>query len=269
MPSPSPMTGTLPAYIVHLPAQTERFAHIRDMLARFPLFDLRVVEAIDGRKVLEEERNKSISPHYVRYAGVRGMTAGEWGCAMSHRKVCEQFLQDGGNVCAVFEDDVLLSANAQQAVEAALPWLDSPRPRMVLLMPNLFVSTRGESLDNGFRLHRVQYGAGAYAFLMNRTAADIRLRRMLPFRTPCDWWMPVRRWGVDVRAVTPHVASFAEDRSDSTIEQARQKNWKREDGVPLNLFNRLGLLIHKRFPDILLHFRRKLGFVVFFPKLWE
>lgn len=212
----------IPAYVIHLESQTARKEKIEKRLATIPEFRPIFINGVNGASIPEIDRIKTISPHYFAHSRLLEMTPGEWGCATSHLNCCKEFLNGSENVCAVLEDDVLLSDTISSAISASLSWVDVKQPRILLLSTNVFVWRFGKCRQGDFSIYKLLQGNGAYGFLMNKSAAAIRLAKEIPFISPCDWWIQSIRRGIDVRVLSPHQANYLESREDSTIEPQRK-----------------------------------------------
>lgn len=260
----------LPAYVIHLSNQTKRLEHIRSEVDRFSLFRLEIVDAVDGRYVSEADRSQNISPLYPCYTGYSTMTAGEYGCGMSHHKAHETFLKSGAPFTVVFEDDVLLSPDTEEALNAVAHQLEVSEPRILLLSCRLIAFRKPFATCGRYRIHRVFEGGGAYGYALNRAAAQILYDRILPFRAPCDWWLIVRQMGIRVLALTPHIASYHDgQREDSTIEGDRKNLWNREKGLHLPSRLQWGFFLHRTKPIIYRKLLLRLGLLIFLDKQWE
>lgn len=256
------------AYVIHMPQQRERLQQLEKSMARFPLFKTKVIQAVDGKTVPETERKQSISPLYPLYTGLESMTAGEYGCAMSHRKCYQMLLQSQDKIGLVIEDDVLLAPSTLKAVKTVLPELSGKRPTIVLLSCNLYVWRTAVCHQNGFSLYRVLEGGGAYGYLLNRAAASLILECGLPFRTPCDWWSVPVSFGIRVLAISPHVASYSSSREDSLLEQDRQALWGQSRNRHRSFMDRIGQFWYRHLRAVPRKTLYRLGFVVYLEKTW-
>lgn len=257
-------------YIIHLASQPKRWDILQNSLSQFPLLRPILVDAVDGGKVPEEVRTRHISPLYPCYTGYSTMTAGEYGCGMSHHKAHETFLESGEPFAVVLEDDVLLSPDTEEALNAVAPLLVVPEPRILLLSCRLIAFRKPFATRGRYRIHRVLEGGGAYGYALNRAAAHILHDRLLPFRAPCDWWLVIRQMGVRVLALTPHVASYHDGlREDSTIEGDRKNLWKREGGQRLPAHLQWGFFFHRSWPTLCRKMLSRLGRLAFLEKQWE
>ena len=260
----------VPVYVIHMASQPKRWDVLMERLSAFPNLHTILVDAIDGRAVPEEVRSRNISPLYSCYTGYSTMTAGEYGCGMSHHKAHGMFLESGAPFAVVLEDDVLLASDMEVAIQTVTPLLEVPEPRILLLSCRLIAFRKPFATCGRYTIRRVLEGGGTYGYALNRAAAEVLQHRYLPFRAPCDWWLIVRQMGVRVLALTPHVASYRDGpRDDSIIERDRKALWKREKGRRLPLRSWWGFLLHRMWPIFCRKMLSRFGLLVFLDKQWE
>jgi glycosyl transferase, family 25 len=101
----------LKAYLINLDRSPERLAFFTGQAARSGL-DVERIAAIDGRRMSDAERARSVSPSYE----FQPLNPGEIAVFMSHRTAWQQLLDSGAPCAAVFEDDVVLSARSASMV---------------------------------------------------------------------------------------------------------------------------------------------------------
>ena len=259
---------TVPVYIVHMNSQPKRWEVLEQRLSHFPSLNPVLVEAIDGNAIPEADRLSGIHWSYPYRTGCPAMTAGELGCALSHTKAWTALQSSDAPWSAVFEDDVLLSDRLEEAMQASASLLETQSPTIVLLSTNIIAYRKPAASIGGFSFHSLVSGAGAYAYLLNRSAADCMIGRVRPLKTPVDWWRPKIGWGIRVFALVPHVASYSEDRSDSLLEGPRKELWKARARLGQSLGMRVGVLLFREMPSIWWRLLFRFHYAVLFPKQW-
>lgn len=237
---------TLPTYIINLDAQPHRreriLARLRPMAALRP----EVVAAVYGRAIPEPEKRALIHPHYPRFSRSITMADGELGCALSHRKCYEVLLEgtaeahgEAAPVALILEDDVLLAEDFEGGTLEAARFLQRQNgPAAILLSARTLsrrtpvpAATPGGNVvgRRHVSVHETYSAVGAYAYLINREGAQfmLDLGNPIPLKFVADDWYSFRRRGLRLWACQPHLASYAEDRSDSTVHADRNHNWER------------------------------------------
>ena len=95
-------------YVINLKDSVDRRKAILAETAKYPFMDVELVEAVDGRKLKQEEIKacfdlKKFVNHYYRTP-----KGGEIGCTLSHRICYRKLLESEEEFALVLEDDVCL-----------------------------------------------------------------------------------------------------------------------------------------------------------------
>ncbi|MBM3857036.1 MAG: glycosyltransferase family 25 protein [Verrucomicrobia bacterium] len=206
------------AYIINLDRAAERWEHMSKTFMEAGISNVRV-SAVDG--------NELILPHpdfhekkFRRFHG-RKVNIFEVACYLSHLKAMKAFLESNDDFGMICEDDLFLKAECKEVVEAALAnsscWnilrLTGLSEGQPLQVKQLF---QGYSLT--LHIGRLK-GAGAY--LIDRKAASILVRELLPLWLPWDHAID-REWNFGLKALA--VAPFPISQADEKFESAIQKN---------------------------------------------
>ncbi|MFA7418026.1 MAG: glycosyltransferase family 25 protein, partial [Acholeplasma sp.] len=95
---------SIPIYLISLPQDVERRAVLKDQFPRY--YDQFIhIQAVDGRKLPAQEYFTKTLPFLKKYN--RPMTPAEVGCALSHIKALEAFLETDATHALVLEDDII------------------------------------------------------------------------------------------------------------------------------------------------------------------
>lgn len=171
---------------------------MQDQLAGYDFLDIEFVKAIDGRTFSDDDLQARFDYKKSRKLYGRKLNAGEVGCALSHRMIYQRILDDGFDYALVFEDDITLKRDLN-----SIDWdevdkvMRSSRPRALMLSGD-FCFYRKRPLI------RIYSAVGAYAYIINKAAARLILKRT----TPCcvaDEWLYYKRKGVRLYALYPYV----------------------------------------------------------------
>lgn len=92
---------------INLPWSTQRRESILSQAQRFQL-NIRIVEAIDGKKLSKEDA-AAYSVEYRRRIYHDDLTDNEIACVLSHRKALKQFLDSDADYAVIIEDDAKLA----------------------------------------------------------------------------------------------------------------------------------------------------------------
>ena len=227
----------LHAWVINLDRAPDRLARIRDQLERLGLPWTRL-PAVDARALTPEQRAALDEPAYRRKHG-KTPALGELGCYLSHVEVMRRFLASDAAFALVLEDDVLL----QDTLPAVLRGLIAHADRWdVVKLSAVHSGTPVRILEvaPGHQLAvMLTRCTGSSAYLMNRRAAEVYARDLLPMTLPYDHvfdqgW----RFGLKFRLVTPTPCTHDEQIPTTIVATGTRKfHWSRR--LPAHLF-RLG-----------------------------
>jgi len=204
------------AFIINLDAATDRWAFIQESFARTQLVLCRV-PAIDRTAIkLPDAR---YSERLYRWFHGRTPNIRELACYLSHLKAMEAFLATDEEHALIGEDDLVLRADFDAVIEAAMRYARSWNILRVTGLgpghPARLVRLFGD-YSLCVSLGRLK-GAGAY--VIDRAAATAFLDRLLPMRLPFDHAFD-REWVMGLRAVyvSPFPASQVESPFLSSVQ---------------------------------------------------
>lgn len=239
--------SALKTLIINLESSLDRRERILALTAEMPFLDIQLIKAVNGETLGEEQRRTFIHPNYMRFTRTLGMTNGELGCALSHRKCYDFILANHFEYALILEDDVLIGDGFNDAVEMASQFLASvSKPTAILLSARTVCKTVPIKKNKGLEIRVAYSGVGTYGYILNNAGATLLLEKSLPFRYPADYWFRFREMGLKLYAVVPHVTSFSSDRSDSSIHSERQKMWNQYTAFR----SQHGSWMEKHFPQI-------------------
>jgi len=220
-----PVVNRVHAWVINLDRAPERLARISAQLARLQLPWTRLA-AVDARAFTPAQAAALDEAAYRRKHG-KTPAPGELGCYLSHVEVMRAFLASEAAFALVLEDDVIL----KDTLPAVLDALVAHAGRWdVAKLSAVHSGTPVPVLDlaAGHRLAvMLTRCTGSSAYLMNRRAAEVYARELLPMQLPYDHvfdqgW----RFGLKFRLVTPTPCGHDED-IPSTIATTRKFHWTR------------------------------------------
>ena len=221
----------IPTFVINLADAGERRSRILKRLSSCPALGPEIVEAVDGRLLSPEALKTNVADSRVLFRHFRehSLTPGEIGCALSHLRCLGRMVEREDPVALVLEDDVLLSDEFETAVVGASAFLEElTKPAVVLLSARTHVYGASRRLSDRLSVRRAFTGVGAYAYLVNRSAARRILSESLPLVAPFDHWFWHSRHGVRLFSVIPHPASFSGAGDDSSLREQREEKWRSE-----------------------------------------
>lgn len=204
-------------YIINLDRAPERWEHMSQTFTEAEIPIVRV-PAIDGNQLtfpcVDFDEKK-----FRRFHG-RGVNIFEVACYLSHLKAMKLFLESDDEFAMICEDDLFLKTGCKDVIEQALSasslWnilrmtglREGKSYRVQQLTPHCFLM---------LHLSRLK-GAGAY--LIDRKAASVFVKELIPMWLPWDHAVD-REWVFGLRALA--VAPFPISQTDEKFESAIQK----------------------------------------------
>jgi glycosyl transferase family 25 len=186
------------AYLINLDRSPQRLAHFRAQAAHAGVAFERL-QAVDGSLIPLAERTRLLSAHWQ----FQPLNPGEVGIFMSQRLAWQRLLDSGAPMAAVFEDDVVLSADAGRVLgllaqggwDADLVKLETTRRPVVLGEPV-------HRLDTAHSLRPLcSWHGGAAGYVLTRATAERLLAATWPLADPVDQVMfnPLARVSASLR----------------------------------------------------------------------
>lgn len=207
-------------YVINLKRSADRREYMLKETARYGCMDVELVEAVDGHRLLPEETERRFDVKRFTYRYNRYPFPGEVGCTLSHQECYRRLLNSDEEVALILEDDIVfLQPELVDAVMAECCGMLKKKKSGVFIYSSLPVSsTRGRNMGNGYRIHRVWFGLGSYAYLIHRTVAE-KLLANLPSSLADDYqYMNLK--GIKVYGLFPLFSTG--DSMGTDIQQGKQ-----------------------------------------------
>ena len=170
-------------YVINLDRSPERLAAFT-VQAQKAGIDFERFAAIDGKLVPEEELAAQRADRFEFQPINRFETA----LFLSHRAIWQKLVDSGEPMCAIFEDDVLLSAATQSAFKliSALP-SDFDVVKLETTNRKVIVSAQPVAKAADFAMHHLRsWHGGAAAYVLSRKGATMLLARTVKLADPVD-----------------------------------------------------------------------------------
>lgn len=209
----------IPVFVISLARAVERRARVTQHLTELGLAH-RLIDAVDGRLMPEEERNKLLAPGQQYHAGVVG-------CYLSHLLAYQAVVEENIPVALVLEDDARLSRRAVPLLQAGCRevdfdycFLDSDDHND--RGPVFYDRDAASDLGAGIRAHRLSEGPQTlHAYLISREGARQRLAEAFPIVKPIDLYDHLHYPIVFRSIVSPKLAWVSEDSLTSFTSERR------------------------------------------------
>ena len=171
---------------------------MEDLLSVYDFLEIVFLKAIDGRQLSDEELHLRFD--YARSKKLYGriLNAGEVGCALSHRKVYEDLVSGDVPYALVLEDDIAVQRDLNLLDLSIIDkLLRSARPRVLMLSGDYCYYRKRPVI-------KIYSAVGAYAYIINKAAAKLILRKVHPCCVADDW-LYYKRKGLRLYAVYPYM----------------------------------------------------------------
>lgn len=213
------METKIPTYIINLPTSKVRREYMADLLRPYDFLDVNFIEAIDGRKLSEEELATVFDRKRSIHAYGRELNRGEIGCTLSHIKAYRTLLESSHPYALILEDDINFMHPLTDLLQTEFhSLLNTDMPRILFLSGDYWYWFNSA-------MPRVFDAVGSYAYLINRAAAQLALRQPRAHATADDWRILCNR-GVKLYAVHPYLIDANCD-MDLLGSDVSQDSWSR------------------------------------------
>ena len=241
----------LKTYVINLEKSTVRRHYMESLLSNFDFLDVEFIKAVDGRLLTEKERQSLFDCDTSRSLYGKTLNAGEIGCALSHRKVYETFLESAAPFALVLEDDITILRDLHKLnLKRIDEVVNNPGAKALMLSGDYWYYRRKDIV-------RLYAAVGAYAYIVNRDAA----RKILSITPPCcvaDDWLFYKRHGVKLFAVHPYMvdANMNMDLLGSDVKQDDWSNNRALMSLKENILSAFAGLMKRSF-KLFHHFENK------------
>lgn len=218
----------IPVWIINLKCDTERLQFMQQQMDRLRI-DYRIIEAIDGRSLSENEKMPYSKTIALRDFG-RELTPGEIGCALTHIRIWNLMIEENIDELLVLEDDVHIGIGLIEVLKH--------RDRLPKDYQHVNFSTNarqdpfGEFVTDIYRVsHHAERPYSTLAYLLTKAGAHKLLNLVSPLYMPIDNFITIT--DIVSYGIYPRVAVLAETpsgigrRSDNMPKLSfRQKKWR-------------------------------------------
>ena len=114
----------IPTFVINLDESVERYQEVLPQLQKFSINAERI-SGVRGSKLSEHEFSQAYDEVANKKYFRRGLTVGEVGCYLSHRKIWQRMVDENIEFALVLEDDIVINDNlveCQQHVEALIKY---------------------------------------------------------------------------------------------------------------------------------------------------
>lgn len=192
-------------YVINLKDSIEKREYITHIFATYQnAFNLKWIEAVDGRNLSDTQLCEIFDQKKAFQTYGRYLKGGEVGCALSHRKCCQEFLNTDDEVALIVEDDLVWQDdNVCSIISQIKAFMSVDHPIIVLLSGDFWFTTT-KKLDSGLKLANVREAVCTHAYMINRSAAKIILSTEKCYLA--DDWYTLTHSRIKLYGIRPHIA---------------------------------------------------------------
>lgn len=193
--------------MINLKDSVERRKSVLAETAKYPFMDVELVEAVDGRKMSEEEKKNCFDIEKFIMLNYRTPKGGEIGCTLSHRICYRRLLDSDEEFALILEDDVkfLYPEDMETMLKDILNEYKNNRSYFITLAYHFFYYPKKYRKLGKYTFYRIYNAYGTCAYLINRKAAKRLLSVSVPY-TVADNFPFIRSCGVIVEGTYPTFA---------------------------------------------------------------
>lgn len=205
-------------YVINLKKDLDRKMYMEKTLSSCKKCDVEFVEAVYGKELSDIQLNNLFDRRlaYKRYG--RDINLGEIGCTLSHMRCYEKLVNSANNYALILEDDITLLRDIND-VQYLVKYLDAPCPIILFLSADYWYY-RKKHLVGEYSIASVFDAVGAYAYLINKRAAQLILHKNRKGAHVADHWALFRNQGIKLKAVYPYMIDANIENFESTIQQS-------------------------------------------------
>lgn len=204
-------------YIINLETSSTRREYMEHLFSPYSFFNINFISAVDGRKMVENEKEKLFDEELCVKRYGRILNAGEIGCTLSHRKCYEKLLLSSNEYALILEDDIAFIRDVTELQNINIEKkLKEDKPLIVLLSGDYWFFKKKKILS-------VFDAVGSYAYLINKKAASLILSIDKPYNVADDWIL-YKRLGVKLYALYPYFMD-ANINMEELSSDIKQDNW--------------------------------------------
>lgn len=204
-------------YVINLLKDIDRKKHMIDVLSSYKMGNIYFVEAVYGNELTKEQLQNSFDEKlaYKRYG--RNLNLGEIGCTLSHLKCYKKIVASASDYALILEDDITL-INDLNVIKKVEHFVNVTEP-IVFFLSGDYWFYRKKKIDNNFSISSVFDAVGAYAYIINKSAANLILKKNRKVSFVSDNWSFYRSQGIKLKAIYPYIVDANIENFESSIKQ--------------------------------------------------
>lgn len=191
-------------YVVNLEKDKNRKENVLVQLKKQNINNFKFVKAVDGNKLTDEElKNHVFQNKKNSYKWHIKLSNPEIGCALSHIKIYEDFINSKYQLAVVFEDDILFKYNFDNEIKTLIFDCFSRKKQILLLGELKQFFKKALIKSQRFKIVNTETAYSTFAYVINKEAARAILDFNYPIKTVADnhllWklYLGINVYGID------------------------------------------------------------------------
>lgn len=189
-------------YVINLERSSDRKEYMMKQLSTLFFLSVEFISGVDGRLLNEKERHDKFNLEKFQLRYNQKVRPGEIGCTLSHQKCYRKLLDSTETAALILEDDIIVKEDIEEIIEKISKILQSSQPLIVLFSGRYMYMQKRRFCQN-FDLVDVFNASFTHAYAINRAAAQLLIEERPEILA--DDWNYIRRKGVKLKAILPHV----------------------------------------------------------------
>ncbi|SMD10005.1 glycosyltransferase family 25 protein [Rhizobium sp. RU36D] len=237
-------------FVIHLARAQSRAPNVKHLIESLPLPG-RIIEAVDGRDLTDDEVRAVYRPRLHRPLYPFALSRNEIACFLSHRRAWQAILDHDLDAALIMEDDAAPNGDFLAGLNLAIENLQTCGFIRFPFRDGREWGCRTKVAGQVRLMAPRLVGLGMVTQLVSRTAAAQLLRATEVFDRPVDtllqmpWASGIAPWSVSpatVREISPSIGG-------TTLQKQRDRAAKLHREI-MRPFYRLQLLLHSGFSSI-------------------
>ena len=213
------MNNNLIIYVINLKRDSERLRNITNELKKQNIINFELVEAIDSKKISDNDINRSVSKNnkFINPQNTN-MNKEEICCSLSHLKAYKKFIESKFDYALILEDDAVFLDNFTENLKKFILKNFTHDKQIVFLSELWEFFKKPINKQNNYEIVNVANAVYAHSYVINKKAAISISSLNYPVKTIADNFVVFKIYcGVKLLGLNPFLLKQDKNRFDSTI----------------------------------------------------
>lgn len=210
-------------YVINLRTEVERREHIINLLKQYSFLDVEFIDAFDARNAGLNDLKSVFDINKCNQRRGKTITKPEIGCTLSHCMCYRRFLDSNEEYCLILEDDIDVPVeDFEEIIRLIVNHCKSEIPIIILLSDWFWFSKKGNFVTKNYRYVKIFNAYLTHAYIINRKAAELLIKDKPNY--VADEWLYIRKKGIQIFAILPHLVQQKWDGEFKTSIQNQYRN---------------------------------------------